>query len=196
MDSLARPAYELNQFDSAYSLTTPLPTIDPLPQEPQQQQQQQQQSLSPHSKFPNTNTNPTPTTQFTLLPTPLQDFRRNSYKDQTATSQPPPHPHSNTSSPMYSPPGLSVSTSASAVSEVVSPPATTLASPARRASTDAAYSSPLDGSTEWSHIAIPPLYPPTVQWPDHDFEDWDSLPELLRQEPRADFTPRRPMNGE
>lgn len=188
-----RTAYEYNHFDSSYSLdsnATSIPTAVPAAK-------QQLSPLAPiNTTATNPSTNPTgyPNPQLPIISTiSLQDYRRNSYNNDQSQ---PTSGHSATSSPMYSPPGLSVSTSVSAVSDVVSPPITTLPSPVRRGSNDAAYTSPLDGATEWSHIAIPPLYPPAVQWPDHDFEDWDSLPELLRQEPRADFTPRRPMNGE
>ena len=57
--------------------------------------------------------------------------------------------------------------------------------------------SPLNGLPETESIAIPPLLPP----PSHllsqvNFDDFDSLPDLLRQDRKADYTPRRPMNSE
>jgi hypothetical protein len=55
--------------------------------------------------------------------------------------------------------------------------------------------SPLNGLPETESIAIPPLLPPPSHLLKQDFDDFDSLPDLLRQDRKADYTPRRPMNS-
>ncbi|KAL1408691.1 hypothetical protein Q8F55_005504 [Vanrija albida] len=67
-------------------------------------------------------------------------------------------------------------------------------SPVTPVSPDYDLYSPLHSTTETDNIVIPQLVPPSVQWPNNSFDDWDSLPELLRQDRKADYTPRRPMN--
>lgn len=54
---------------------------------------------------------------------------------------------------------------------------------------------PLNALPESQSIVIPPLLPPAVQWPDNGFDDWNGLPDLLRQDCKADQTPRRPINS-
>ncbi|GMK59103.1 hypothetical protein CspeluHIS016_0701180 [Cutaneotrichosporon spelunceum] len=56
------------------------------------------------------------------------------------------------------------------------------------------YPSPLAGNPKWAHAHIPPMKVPRCNIEEYT-EDWDELPELLRQERRADLTPRRPMNA-
>ncbi len=55
------------------------------------------------------------------------------------------------------------------------------------------YPSPLQGNPNHADAVIPPMVVPPRT--DHRYDDWDELPDLLRQERRADMTPRRPMNG-
>lgn len=105
---------------------------------------------------------------------PATSSTQEEYYDRRQGPNPPPQ-----SSENYTSPGFSSPTST-----------------ASRRSSDQNYDSksPLAGKPETEAIIIPPIVPPSVQWPTTNFEDWDDLPDILRQDRKADFTPRRPMN--
>lgn len=120
-------------------------------------------------------------------------YRRDSYPSSRSSIDA--TPSSSGSSASYTSPSFSETVVSPTASE---PHRDTASSSSSTIVTPADYDtySPLNGLPETESVAIPPLMPPPNHLLNQHVGDFDTLPDLLRQDRKADYSPRRPMNSE